>query len=338
MLIARAPTRISYAGGGTDVEPYSNEYGGMVVSAAIDKYFYVFVTPNGGGALQISSADYRVFLRYGVSGDPIGVGGELKHAEAAFQYARISQGYSVFMASQVPAGSGLGSSSAVAVALLKSLTTLKHVVLSKADLAAAACDVELGRLRMPIGRQDQYASAFGGINAIYFSASGVRVEKLEIPTETVERLQQSTMLFYTGVVHDSSVILREQKARMKDTEHSNLEQLHAIKRAAELTREALLAGDVAGIGPIMDAAWHAKKSLSDGISNPSIDNAYLAARQAGSLGGKIAGAGGGGFMLLICPPDRQAAVEVALHAQGLVRADFEFDFAGARVLMNNVAD
>ena len=338
MLIARAPTRISYAGGGTDIDAYSAQHGGMVVSAAIDKYFYVFISPNGGGALQISSADYRAFLRYGANGDPIGVGGELKHAEAAFQYAGISHGYSVFMASQVPAGTGLGSSSAVAVALIKALSTLKHLSLSKAELAAAACEIELGRLRMPIGRQDQYASAFGGINAIYFSASGVRVEKLEVPDGTLGRLQRETMLFYTGAVHDSAVILRDQKARMTDTERSNLGQLHAIKRAAEMTRDALLEGDVERVGPIMDEAWEAKKSLSDGITNQTIDKAYCSARHAGALGGKIAGAGGGGFMVLICPPDRQAAVEAALHAQGLVRADFNFDFAGARVLMNNVAD
>jgi D-glycero-alpha-D-manno-heptose-7-phosphate kinase len=191
---------------------------------------------------------------------------------------------------------------------------------------------------MPIGRQDQYASAFGGINAIYFSAKGVRVEKLEMPNGTVEHLQESTMLFYTGVVHDSSVLLRDQKARMTDAKNSNLDHLHALKSAAERTREALLAGDVAAIGPIMDAAWAAKKSLGDGVSNPAIDGAYAAALHAGALGGKIAGAGGGGFMLLICPPDRQAAVETALHSLGLVRADFNFDFAGARVLMNNVAD
>lgn len=338
MLIARAPMRISYAGGGTDVEPYCSDYGGMVVSAAIDKYFYVFITPNGDGALQVSSADYRAFLRFGVTGDPIGVGGELKHAEAAFQYLGVTRGYSVFMASQVPAGSGLGSSSAVAVALVKGLSTLKHISLTKAELASAACEIELERLRMPIGRQDQYASAFGGINAIYFSEGGIHVEKLDLPYKTLERLQQNTMIFYTGLVHDSSVILRDQKARMEDPHRSNLEHLHAIKRAAEMVRDALLDGDVERIGPIMHEAWEAKKNLSHGISNESIDNAYRAARQAGALGGKIAGAGGGGFMLLICPPGHHGAVEDALHAQGLVRSDFNFDFAGAQVLMNNVAD
>jgi D-glycero-alpha-D-manno-heptose-7-phosphate kinase len=338
MLIARAPTRISYAGGGTDMEPYSAEHGGMVVSAAIDKYFYVFVSPNGDGALQISSADYRAFLRYGLNGDPIGVGGELKHAEAALQYLDVTRGYSVFMASQVPAGTGLGSSSAVAVALVKALSTLKHMSLDKAELAEAACEIELVRLRMPIGRQDQYASAFGGLNAISFSRAGVHVEKLQLQHETIERLQHQTMLFYTGVVHDSSLILRDQKARMTDPKRSNVEQLHLIKRAAEMVRAALLDGDVAAVGRIMNEAWIAKKGLSDEISNETIDAAYSAACQAGALGGKIAGAGGGGFMLLICSPERQNEVEAALHKKGLVRADFNFDFAGARVLMNNVAD
>jgi D-glycero-alpha-D-manno-heptose-7-phosphate kinase len=146
------------------------------------------------------------------------------------------------------------------------------------------------------------------------------------------------MLFYTGVFHDSSVILREQRSRMGDGQRSNLQQLHAIKRSAEMAREALLQGDIERLGPIMHQSWEAKKSLSDGISNPAIDRAYWAAREAGALGGKIAGAGGGGFMLLICPPKCHAAVEAALHENGLVRADINFDFAGARVLMNNVAD
>jgi D-glycero-alpha-D-manno-heptose-7-phosphate kinase len=210
--------------------------------------------------------------------------------------------------------------------------------LTKAELAEAACEIELVRLRMPIGRQDQYASAFGGINAIYFSRTGVRVERLEAPSETFERLQQHTMLFYTGLIHDSSVILRDQRARMTDPGRSNIEQLHFIKRAAEMVRSAIVEGDIAAIGGLMNEAWLAKKKLSAEITNDTIDAAYAAARQAGALGGKIAGAGGGGFMLLICPPNRQSAVESALHQKGLVRADFNFDFGGARVLMNNVVD
>lgn len=338
MLIARAPLRISYAGGSTDLEAYYAEHGGLVVSAAINKYVYVFVSPNRGGIVEISSADYRSFLRYDPNGDPVGIGGELKHAEAAFQYIGIKSGYSVFMASQVPAGTGLGSSSAVAVALVKGLSTLNGRSLSKAQLAAAACEIELKLLQMPIGRQDQYASAFGGINAIHFSSAGVRVEVLELSDKTLDLLQKSTMLFYTGSAHDSSAILRDLQARIKDPRRSNLDSLHAIKRSAEMVRDALLAGEVERIGPILDHAWLAKKNLSDGITNPAIDTAYASACAAGALGGKIAGAGGGGFLMLICPPDRQYSVAETLHARGLVRADFNFDFAGARVLMNNVAD
>jgi D-glycero-alpha-D-manno-heptose-7-phosphate kinase len=224
------------------------------------------------------------------------------------------------------------------VALLKGLTTLKHISLSKAELAAAACEIELDILKMPIGRQDQYASAFGGINVIQFLSTGVRVEPLNLSDGTLDCLQRSTMLFYTGLVHDSSVILRDQKARMSDQGRSNVSQLHAIKHAAEQVRDALISGDVDAIGPIMHNAWITKKTLSDGITNETIDGAYEAALEAGAVGGKIAGAGGGGFMLLICPPAHQQQVESALHSLGLIRADFHFDFAGARVLMNNVAD
>ena len=159
-----------------------------------------------------------------------------------------------------------------------------------------------------------------------------------MPGGTLERLGRSTMLFYTGLAHDSSAILRDQQLGMMDPKRSNLDALHVIKRTAEATRDALLGGDVDRIGPLMDEAWSAKKKLSADITNAAIDRAYCAACEAGAIGGKIAGAGGGGFLLLICPPDRQSPVEVALHSQGLVRTDFNFDFSGARVLMNNVAD
>ena len=339
MLIARAPLRISYAGGGTDLESYYREHGGLVVSGAINKYFYVFVSPDGDASLQVSSADYRAFLRYEEEdGEPAGVGGELKHAEAAFKQMGIRSGYSVFMASQVPSGTGLGSSSAVAVALVKALSTLRQRALTKEQLAEAACGIELDELRMPIGRQDQYASAFGGINAIRFSARGVEVEPLDLDLECLRRLEASTMLFYTGLVHDSAKLLREQRERASRKEAASLEALHLLKRAAEECRSALLDGHPDQVGEIMDAAWQAKKRLSSGVTNRLIDDAYDAARQAGARGGKIAGAGGGGFMLLYCPPAQQKKVTAALRRLGLVRTDFRFDFAGARVLMNNVVD
>jgi D-glycero-alpha-D-manno-heptose-7-phosphate kinase len=338
VLIARAPLRVSYAGGGTDIESYYRAHDGVVVSVAIDKYFYVFITPIEARSLQISSADYRAFRRLDVDGEPHGVGGELKHAEAACRHMGINGGYSVFMASQVPSGTGLGSSSAAAVALVKGLSTLLRRPLTKAELAQAACEIELTRLQMPIGRQDQYASTFGGLNAISFSASGVQVEPLEVTPGCRATLETWTMLFYTGLTHDSAQILRDQQERMRDTRRSNLDALHEIRAAAHEMRDALLADCPEQVGPILDRGWQAKKRLSDCITNAAIDAAYEAALAAGALGGKIAGAGGGGFLMLYCPPDRQPEVTARMNQVGLVRADFHFDFSGARVLMNNVAD
>jgi D-glycero-alpha-D-manno-heptose-7-phosphate kinase len=330
--------RISYAGGGTDLEAYYREHGGLVVSACINKYFYVHVNWNVATALQVSSADYRAFLRYDENFGAMGVGGELAHAKETLRYLGIETGYSVFMASEVPSGTGLGSSSALAVALVKALQTVKGKHPTKTQLAEAACEIELVRLKMPIGKQDQYACAHGGLNAIWFSAEGVRVEPLEIDTAVLRRLETSTMLFYTGVVHDSSEILREQTARTARRVSTTLDALHVIKGAAREVRASLLSGDADAIGEIMHRAWGAKKALSPGITSEKIDRAYAAAMEAGALGGKIAGAGGGGFLMVYVPPAKQRAVTHVLHELGLVKSDFQFDHAGTRVLMNNAGD
>lgn len=335
MLIARSPMRISFAGGGTDFESYYSNHGGLVVSAAISKYFYVFVSPNGDGPLEVSSSDLRTYLRYVGARGPLGIGGDIKHAEAAFERFGVDHGYSVFMASEVAGGSGLGGSSAVAVALLKALSTLRGRPLDKQRLAEAACDLELGQLSMPIGRQDQFASAFGGLNAIEFSSRGVHVTPLDLDAGTLGRLEACTMLFFTGSSHDSSRILQTQDRNTRDELPNTIEALRVIHRGAEVARERLLAGDPDALGPLLHENWEAKKELAEGITTDAIDIAYRTARSEGALGGKIAGAGAGGFLLLYTPPERQAAVTEQMHALGLLRTDFHFDFTGARVLMNN---
>lgn len=335
MLIARAPMRVSYAGGGTDIESYYRDFGGIVVSAAIDKYFYVIIKPTSNRHVQVSSADFRAFLR--IEGEsPIGVGGELNHAKAALARSGVSGGYSVFMASEVPAGTGLGSSSAVAVALVKALLALQGKLPDKTQIAEEACQIELRDLAMPIGRQDQYASSFGGINAIRFDSAGVAVEPLDLDLQTVSRLERCTMLFYTGLLHDSSTLLKQQSPTDGALRDKRIELLHEIKAAACEARDALLSGDPDRIGAILARNWEAKRRLSPDVSNSMIDTAYEAAIQGGASGGKIAGAGGGGFLLLYCKPENQATVAAALHSLGLARTDFHFDFGGARILMNTI--
>jgi len=336
MLVARAPMRISFAGGGTDLPAYYEKYGGMVVSTAIDKYVYVIVSPNGRDSLQISSSDYSTFIRH--SGDEeVAEGGKLRYARAFVREFGIRSGYSIFMASEMPPGTGLGSSSSLAVAMTKALAALNDDILPKAEVARLAAEVELGRLNMPIGLQDQYAAAFGGLNAIRFSADGVEVEPLAISDKTRAWLDESIMLFFTHQSRESHEILEEQRDRSQDGDPFTIAALHAIRGHAEEMREALLAGEPDRLGDIMHRSWLEKKKLAKGITNGEIDAAYQEALEAGASGGKIAGAGGGGFLMLVCPPDRHAGVCRALEERGLVRADFHLDSSGARILVNNAA-
>lgn len=333
MLIARAPVRISFAGGGTDLPAYYQQFGGMVVSAAIDKYFYVFVSPNGG-SLQVSSANYHTLLRHTVP-MPIPMDGELRHARVILNEFGIVGGYSIFLASEVPPGTGLGSSSAAAVALVKVLTTLRGEMPAKGVLAEQASRIEIEALRMPIGKQDQYASAFGGINAIHFSAERVSVTPLSLSPEARSRLESSIMLFLTGLTHDSAAILSQQEARTRGGNEEALVALHEIRSGADQARHAIEQGDMAALGAVMHRSWERKKRLAAGITTPHIDRCYEAALRSGAYGGKITGAGGGGFLMLSCEAERQPAVTAALDALGLTRLDFHFDQVGARVLVNN---
>ena len=333
MLIARAPFRISLAGGGTDLPSYYNDYGGLVISAAIDKYFYVIISPHDDDeAVQISSADYQLLLRHGGLRpfDPLE---DLRHARAILDHLDVQTGYSIFLASQAPPGTGLGSSSAMAVAITKAITTARNQHLTKAELAETACHVEIDILEMPIGRQDQYAAAFGGLNAIHFGPDGIRVEPVQIDLVTLRALFSRLLLFFTGLSHDSSKILRRQTAGNQNGH--NLNYLHEIKRIAMKMRLALESSDLPAIGALIAESWELKKSLATGISTDAIDAAYSAAREAGAAGGKITGAGGGGFLLLYCEPEHQAEVTRVLEEQKLVPFNFDIDSGGTRVLVNH---
>jgi D-glycero-alpha-D-manno-heptose-7-phosphate kinase len=326
--------RISFAGGGTDIPAYYENFGGLVVSTAIDKYVYVIVTPNSQDSLQVSSSDYSTFLRHS-GGEEVAEAGKLRYARAFLRAFGIRSGYSIFMASEMPPGTGLGSSSSLAVALVKALAALRGDVPGKEEVAELACRVEIEQLKMPIGKQDQYASAFGSVNAIHFSADEVRVEALPISQRTREWLSQSILLFFTEQSHESAEILSEQRHRTAEHDPDTLKALHEIKEHAMEAREALLIDAPDRLGDIMHRSWLAKKRVSTGISNERIDNAYDAAIKAGASGGKIAGAGGGGFLMLACDAACRDSVTTAVALHGLVRSDFHLESSGARILVNN---
>jgi D-glycero-alpha-D-manno-heptose-7-phosphate kinase len=334
MVIVRAPVRISFGGGGTDLAAYYIPFGGYVVSAAITRYCYVIADQSPDGGIHINSADYRVYESY-TRGEIPEADGPLALAKAAIAYfashGLLEKGVNLFLASEVLPGTGLGSSSAMAVALVRALAAHLHMTIGAIEAADLACWLEIEYLDMPIGKQDQYASACGGLNAIEFSANGVSVTPLDLPADVITTLSTRLLLFSTGKTHDSACILRHQQADIQ-TKPGTIELLHRIKALAENMREALIVEELDLFGQLLDLGWREKRSLSKKISTAAIDHYYNAARKAGALGGKIVGAGGGGFLLLYCSAHRQKAVRETMIRLGLREITFDFDFAGARIL------
>jgi len=334
MLLVRAPVRISLAGGGTDLPSYYERFGGLVVSAAINRYFYVFLTPTAGDGVHISSANFSAFAHWS-AGDGPTRDGLLPLPRAVLDDFGVQENFSVFLASEVPPGTGLGSSSTVAVALAKAVSTYLGQRLTPSQLAERAACVEIEKLGSPIGKQDQYAAAFGGLNTIVFRREGVSVERLRVRPEVRQELEACLLLFYTGASRSANDILREQQAATSNGHALVVDALHAIKQCAQETKEALEQGDLDGYGEILHRSWEAKRQLARGVTNERIDALYRLARECGALGGKITGAGGGGFLLLHCRLDARPAVRAAMESEGLQPVEFHFDDGGAKVLLNS---
>ncbi len=338
MLIARAPVRISFAGGGTDLPAFFTQHGGAVVSATIDKYVYVILTVHGGPELQILSSDYRTFYRH-TPGEALFWEGDHNLPKAILHEFGIDHSVSMFLASEVPPGTGLGSSSTLTVAAVKAVSAARGQSLSKAQVAQLATRIELEKMGMPIGYQDQYASAFGGLNFMEFGPQAgqpqaPRVTPIRTPPGTLETLQANLLLFFTGTARESSKILSRQREATQRSQADVVQALTTVRDMAYGLRDSLERGDLAGFGQWLHAGWEQKKRFASGVSNPEIDEAYALARAHGALGGKIAGAGGGGFMMIYCQTGSQAAVTEALSQRGLRRMDFRFEEGGARVLLN----
>ena len=336
MLIGRSPVRISFGGGGTDLPSYYEQFGGAVLSTAINKYFYTILGNRGDGRIQVISSDLRLFGNWSDLAALPAHNSGLEIPLAVLKDLGANFAADLFLASEIPPGTGLGSSASVCVNLLKVLSTYLRCPLSKYDLAERAFRITRFGLGRHVGKQDEYAAAFGGLNYIRFNPDGTtQVEPLHLDPGVLSGLQSNLMLFFTGSAHHSWDILADQEESTRLPTGPAVEALHQVKETAALMKEALHCGDLEHFGGLLDDAWQAKKRISHRISNPRIDRFYAVARERGAVGGKITGAGGGGFLLLYAEPTCQEAVRTALQDEGLQEMAFAFDSQGAQVIVND---
>ncbi len=320
MIIARSPLRISLGGGGTDLPSYYREHGGFLIAAAIDKYVYVTaMRPFTPG----------IYLKYSEL-ERVDTVSQVRHPivrEALDLLDFNTPQIEITTLADIPAGTGLGSSGSFTTALLRALCAHKRRLIHPQELAEMACHVEIERLGEPIGKQDQYIAAYGGVTCFDFNPDdSVSAVPLDIDTETLHSLEDNLLLFFTGFSRSASSILADQKARTRKNDSDMLNNLHYVKELGLRSRQALEAGDPVLFGELMHEHWEHKKKRSGGMSNPKIDEWYALARGNGAIGGKLVGAGGGGF-LMFYTEDREKLKE-AMAAVGLEEVRFRFDFEG----------
>ena len=322
MIITQTPLRISFAGGGTDFADYYKIDGGCVLSSAIDKYIYVIIKERFDSKIRVGYSTTEMV-------DSID---EIEHelVRECLRMAGITQGVEISTMADIPSeGSGLGSSSSVTVGLLNAMFAYQGTPKPPEVLADLACEVEITILGKPIGKQDQYAAAMGNLRLIEFLPSGdVKAEILLIDDTKKRRLSESLMLFFTGITRKSDTILAKQKQNITD----RLATLNDMRKQAYDLHSVLLDGRIDRMGDVMHQGWLCKKQLADKITSSDIDVMYEKAREAGAIGGKIAGAGGGGFMLLYCPPEHQRKVRNALSK--LRELPFNLERDGTKVIFN----
>ncbi|HVZ62048.1 MAG TPA: hypothetical protein VG892_14785 [Terriglobales bacterium] len=336
MLIVRSPVRISFGGGGTDLPSYYESYGGVVLSVAINKYFYTVLQRREDGKVQVISSDLRAVETWQDIARMSVKGSALEIPLSVLKDLNCNVAVDLFLASEIPPGTGLGSSASVCVNVLKTLTTYLQIPMSKYELAERAFHIARNTLSKAIGKQDEYAAAFGGLNYITFNPDGTTlVEPMEIDPALTRELQSRLMLFFTGSAHNSWSILANQEESTRSRRGTALDSLHEIKSLAYRMRAALHDADLPLFGSLMHEGWEAKKRVSNKISNSHIDKLYAVARENGATGGKITGAGGGGFLLLFCHPEYREKVRTALGAMGTQEMEFEFDFQGAHTVAND---
>ncbi len=329
MILSRAPTRITLGGGGTDLKSYYSKRGGFLIAGAIDRYCTILAHPRFEDNIrlsyskteivdQVSDVEHRIF-------------------RAALEFTGIDQGIELHSSGDVPAGCGLGTSSTFTVALLNAIHTYKKESVTRHQLAEEACHIEIDVLGEPIGKQDQYMAAFGGITCLTFEQDGrVLVEPLRISPTDLERLEINCIMFFTGTQRSASAILREQDTKSQQDDAEMGRNLDQVKEIGLATRKYLENGQIDMMGELLHTHWEIKKKRSGNMSAPFIDECYEMAMKNGAAGGKLIGAGGGGFLMFYChnlDHDRPKLIET-MQKMGLKWTRFHFDSDGAKILIN----
>ena len=328
MILARAPFRISLGGGGTDLPSYYSQHAGFILSAAINKYLYIYVNR--------PSADELIRVKYSTYEEVHSVD-DIQHdlVRPALKLLKLNGSLEVVSMADVPAGTGLGSSGTYIVTLLAALHELNREKIPISVLAEEACHIEMNLAGHPAGKHDHYLAAFGGITCLDIEKDGeVHVSPLDISLTTIEEFRNSVLLFYTALKRPSRDILSEQKTGTQRGDADIVGSLHRTKELGFRIKEALENDDIETFGHLLDQHWRNKKRRSGKISNPKIDEWYELAKKTGAWGGKIIGAGGGGFLMLCCPSRYKRRLRETLQGAGLREMPYDFDFEGVKVLVN----
>jgi D-glycero-alpha-D-manno-heptose-7-phosphate kinase len=324
MIITRSPLRISLGGGGTDLPSYYEEHGGFLIAAAIDKYVYITLHQTFVPELIVKYSKLERVAR----------ASELEHPIVREAFAMMGlEGQSLELASMadIPAGTGLGSSGSFTTALLKALHTFRKNIVRPAEIAAQACQIEIEKLHEPVGKQDQYIAAVGGVTSFHFLPGGsVEILPVELAEETLFNLQDNLLMFFTGYTRSASKILKEQDDKTKGLDKSMVENLHFVKELGVHSKDALEAGDLPEFARLMHIHWQRKKERSGGMSNPEINAWYDYAMANGALGGKLIGAGGGGFLMFYS--EETTRLRRAMREKGLREVRIRFDFEGTKIV------
>lgn len=330
IIRSKAPLRLGFAGGGTDVSPYSDSKGGAVLNATINKYAYVTLVPRKDNKIHITSLDYDIVADYKID-QRLVFDGEMDLAKGVIEkFKRNQDGFELYTHGDAPAGSGLGSSSTMVVAMIGAFKEWHQIPLGDYDIAHLAYEIERKDIGIKGGKQDQYAAAFGGFNFMEFEGEQIIINPLRIKPHIVNELQYNMLLCYTGGTRPSAKIIDSQVKNFVSGNKDTIEAMDLLKQNAIDMKKALLIGKLNEFGELMNFGWEQKKKMSDKISSPIIDEMYEEARKAGAIGGKISGAGGGGFMMIYCRFDRRHKVAERLEQLGGEIIDFQFEEKGVQ--------